>query len=61
MHVKTTARAMEVAKQHGREDMAEKHERNLQRYRGILANICEGNIIFGRQDRMKRKRGVQNG
>lgn len=60
MHVKTTARAMEVAKQHGRDDMAEKHERNLQRYQGILDNIREGNIIFGRQDRMKRKQGVKH-
>ncbi|MCU5582982.1 tyrosine-type recombinase/integrase [Bacillus toyonensis] len=55
MHVKTTTRAIEVAKQHGREDMAEKHERHLQRYHGILSNIREGNIIFGRQERMKRK------
>lgn len=57
MHVKTTARAMEVAKQHGREDMVEKHQRNLNRYQGILENLRRGNIIFGRQDRMKRKLG----
>lgn len=61
MHVKTTARAIEVAKQYGRDDMAEKHERNLQRYQGILDNIREGHVIFGRQDRMKRKQGVKNG
>ncbi|MGH1145093.1 tyrosine-type recombinase/integrase [Bacillus pseudomycoides] len=61
MHVKTTARAIEVAKQHGRDDMAEKYERNLQRYQGILENIREGNIIFGRQDRIKRKYGVKHG
>ncbi len=61
MHVKTTARAIEVAKQHGRDDMAEKHERNLQRYQGILDNIREGHVIFGRQDRIKRKQGVKNG
>jgi integrase len=61
MHVKTTARAIEVAKQHGRDDMAEKHERNLQRYQGILDNIREGRVIFGRQDRMKVKQGVKTG
>lgn len=61
MHVKTTAKAIEVAKQHGREDMAKKHERNLQRYQGILDNIREGHVIFGRQDRMKRKQGAKNG
>ncbi|UOQ91848.1 tyrosine-type recombinase/integrase [Halobacillus shinanisalinarum] len=59
MHVKTTSRAIEVSKQRGREDMAEKHERNLQRYQGILDNIQDGHVIFGRQDRMERKRGVK--
>mgnify|MGYP001088534515 FL=1 len=61
MHVKTTSRAVEIAKQHGRDDMVEKHERNLQRYQGILGNIREGHVIFGRQDRMTRKQGVKNG
>jgi integrase len=32
MHVKTTARAIEVAKQYGRDDVVEKQERNLQLY-----------------------------
>jgi len=61
MHVKTTARAMEIAKQHGREDMAGKHQRNLERYQSILENLRRGNIIFGRQDRMKRKLGGLRG
>ncbi|MFI8705466.1 tyrosine-type recombinase/integrase [Bacillus sp. NPDC077411] len=59
LHVKTTSKSIEVAKQHGRDDMVEKQERNLQRYHDILNNIREGNIIFGRQDRMKRKQGVK--
>ncbi|MEK4942494.1 hypothetical protein MKY33_08890 [Bacillus sp. FSL R7-0177] len=42
LHIKTTARAVEVAKQHNREDMIEKHERNLHRYQRILNNIREG-------------------
>ena len=56
--VKTTASAVEVAKQHGRGDIVEKTKRNLQRYQGILGNIRDGNIIFGRQDRVKRRQGV---
>jgi hypothetical protein len=41
--------------------MAEKHEKNLLRYQGILTNLQEGNIIFGRQDRVKRKVSAGNG
>lgn len=58
--IKTTSKAIDVSKQHGREEIAEKNERNLQRYKGILNTIQEGSIIFGRQDRMKRKQGVTN-
>ncbi|WP_409175492.1 tyrosine-type recombinase/integrase [Brevibacillus fortis] len=60
MHLKTTERAIEVSKQYGREDMAEKQQRNLERYRGILDSIRDGNIIFGRQERVKRTIGAQN-
>lgn len=61
LHIKTTTKAIEIAKQRGREDIAVKNEKNLQRYQNILNTLQEGNIIFGRQDRMKRKLGVQNG
>lgn len=61
LHIKTTSKAIEVAKQYGRDDIAEKHEKNLQPYQGILNNIQAGNIIFGRQDRIKRKVGALNG
>lgn len=61
LHIKTTTKAIEVAKQRGREDIAEKNEKNLQRYQNILNTLQEGNIIFGRQERMERKLGVQNG
>lgn len=61
LHIKTTTKAIEIAKQRGREDIAEKNEKNLQRYHSILTTLQEGNIIFGRQDRMKRKLGVNNG
>lgn len=60
LHIKTTTKAIEIAKQRGREDIAKKNEKNLQRYQNILNTLQEGNIIFGRQDRMKRKLGVQN-
>lgn len=60
MHVKTTERAIEVSKQYGREDMVEKQQRNLDRYRGILDNIRQGNIIFGRPERIKRRIGAQH-
>ena len=55
LHVNTTLKAIEIAKQRGREDMAVKQERNLHRYQGILRNIREGNVIFGRQERINRK------
>lgn len=54
LHIKTTSKTIEAAKQHGREDMAEKNEKNLLRYQGILTNLQEGNIIFG--NRLKSKR-----
>jgi len=60
LHIKTTTKAIEIAKQRGREDIAEKNKKNLQRYQNIFNTLQEGNIIFGRQDRMKRKLGVQN-
>jgi integrase len=58
LHVRTTSKSIEVAKQHSRYDMVENQLRNLQRYQEILNNIREGNYIFGRQDRVKRKKGV---
>ncbi|EJS68127.1 transposase [Bacillus cereus] len=61
LHVKTTTKAIEIAKQRGREDIAEKNQKNLKRYQNILNTLQEGNVIFGRQDRMKRKLGVKNG
>jgi integrase len=61
LHIKSTTKAIELAKQRGREDIVEKNEKNLQRYQNILNTLQEGNVIFGRQDRMKRKLGVRNG
>ncbi|WP_163102019.1 tyrosine-type recombinase/integrase [Peribacillus alkalitolerans] len=61
LHIKTTTKAIEIAKQRGREEIAEKNQKNLERYQNILNTLQEGNVIFGRQDRMKRKLGVKNG
>jgi len=58
--IKTTSKTIDVLKKHGREDIAEKNEKNLQRYIDILNTIQEGNVIFGRQNRVKRKPGVTN-
>lgn len=60
LHIKTTIKAIEIAKQRGRDDIAEKNEKNLQRYQNIFNTLQEGNVIFGRQERMKRKLGVKN-
>ncbi|HFU7058215.1 TPA: hypothetical protein ACGN81_005321 [Bacillus cereus] len=48
-------------KQHGREDIVEKGSRNLKRYEEILSKLQEGNVIFGRMERIKRKQSVENG
>ena len=45
----------------GRNDIAEKNKKNLERYQNILNTIKQGNIIFGRLERIKRKQGVSNG
>lgn len=60
LHINTTTKAIEIAKQRGREDIAERNQKNLQRYQNILNTLQDGNVIFGRQGRMKRKLGVKN-
>lgn len=59
--IKTTTKTIEALEQRGRNDIAEKNKRNLERYEKILNTIKEGNIIFGRLERFKRKQGVSNG
>jgi integrase len=59
--VKTTTRTIENLEQCGRVENAEKNRKNLERYESILTTIREGNIIFGRLDRLKRKQGVLHG
>ncbi|MGG1675037.1 tyrosine-type recombinase/integrase [Neobacillus sp. NRS-1170] len=58
-HLRRTTRNIELAKQYGREDIVEKGAKNLKRYEEILCKLKEGNIIFGRMERIKRKHGVR--
>ena len=47
--------------------MVQANEKNLERYQNIYKTIKDGNVIFGRFDRMKRqlerqkKKGVTHG
>jgi integrase len=59
--IKTTTKTIEALEQRGRYDIAEKNKKNLERYEKIFNTIKEGNIIFGRLERIKRKKGVSNG
>jgi len=59
--IKTTTKTIEALEQRGRNDIAEKNKKNLERYQNILNTIKQGNIIFGRLERIKRKQGVSNG
>ncbi len=44
---------LELAKNNNRQDMVEKHINILNKYEEILGNIKDGNIIFGRSNRIK--------
>ncbi|WP_445506890.1 tyrosine-type recombinase/integrase [Niallia sp. 03190] len=61
LHMKTTAKMIKVLDERGRHDTAEKNRTNLKRYEDILNTIKQGNIIFGRLERVKRKQGDLNG
>ncbi|PEN31708.1 transposase [Bacillus toyonensis] len=58
LHLKTTTRMIQVLEERGRHDTAEKNRTNLKRYEDILNTIKQGNIIFGRLERTKRKAGM---
>lgn len=60
IHIQSTSKMIEVAKQYGREEIAEKNQKNLERLKDIYKTIKDGNIIFGRIERVKRKQGVTN-
>lgn len=58
IHIQSTSKMVEVAKQYGREEIAQKNQKNLDRLQDIYNTIKQGNIIFGRIERIKRKQGV---
>ncbi|HDK8971256.1 TPA: tyrosine-type recombinase/integrase, partial [Staphylococcus aureus] len=53
LHIKSTVKSIELAKNNNRQDMVEKHINILNKYEEILGNIKDGNIIFGRSNRIK--------
>jgi len=55
--VKTTSKSIELADQHGREDLKQKGQRKLDTFQSILNTLQQGDVIFGNLDRVKRKRG----
>lgn len=54
--VKTTSKTIELLETRGRNDIAEKNKKNLDRYLDILNTLEGGNVIFGRIDRIMKKR-----
>ncbi len=67
LHIESTTKMIEAAKEYGREDMIEANEKNLERYQEIYNTIKSGSVIFGNLERMQRKlermrkKGVKNG
>ncbi|WP_366247331.1 transposase [Terribacillus aidingensis] len=60
IHIQSTSKMVEVAKQYGREEIAQKNQKNLDRLKDIYNTIKLGNIIFGRSGSIKQKQGVTN-
>ena len=54
IHIQSTSKMVEVAKQYGREEIAQKNQKNLERLQDIYNTIKQGKIIFGRIDRIKQ-------
>ena len=46
---------MELAEKHGRDDLKQKNQKNLETFQSILNKLQQGDIIFGNLDRVKRK------
>lgn len=67
LHIESTTKIIEASKEYGRQDMVEANEKNLERYKNIYETIKNGNIIFGRFERVKRqlegkkRKGVKRG
>ncbi|PFL59141.1 transposase [Bacillus cereus] len=55
LHIESATKIIEASKEYGRQDMVEANEKNLERYKNIYETIKNGNVIFGRFERVKRK------
>lgn len=53
--IESTSKVIEAAKEYGRPDVIEHNQKNLERYQEIYNTIKNGNIIFGRIERIKKK------
>lgn len=53
--IESVTKTIHVAKEYGREEMVKANKKNLERYQNIYDTIKDGNVIFGRFDRMKRQ------
>ncbi len=67
LHIESTTKIIEASKEYGRQDMVEANEKNLERYKNIYKTIKNGNVIFGRFERVnkqlegKKRKGVKRG
>lgn len=55
IHIESTFKMIEAAKQFGREDMVEANQKNLERFQSVYDTIKTGNVIYGRFDRIRRE------
>ncbi|SMQ77500.1 Site-specific recombinase XerD [Bacillus sp. OV166] len=55
LHIESTMKMIEAAKQFGRKDMVEANENNLERYQKIYETIKSGSVIFGRFERIQKE------
>ncbi len=60
IHIQSTYKMIEVAKQYDRDEIAEKNQKNLERLSSIYETIRKGNIVFGRMERINGKQGVKH-
>ncbi|MDF9763494.1 integrase [Peribacillus simplex] len=58
--VETATKTIEALQLRGRSEIAEKNKRNLDRFQSILNTLEGGNIIFGRLERIKQKKVLNN-
>ncbi|HHT7191116.1 TPA: tyrosine-type recombinase/integrase [Bacillus cereus] len=67
LHIESATKIIEASREYGRQDMVEANEKNLERYKNIYETIKNGNVIFGRFERVKRqiegkkRKGVKRG